>query len=88
MLAYDKLYTIYCEKFAFIDKREEEANDQSRKGVSMLIDKVQEQSPVQSKRMKSQEVFTILKIIFGIFTVILVVLYYTGIYFSIFDEEA
>lgn len=38
--------------------------------------------------MRSQEVMGILKIIFGIFTVILVILYYTGIYFSIFDEES
>lgn len=30
----------------------------------------------------------ILKIVFGIFAVIMTVLYYTGIYFSIYDEEA
>jgi glucose uptake protein GlcU len=43
---------------------------------------------VNSKRLRTQEVFGILKIIFGIFAVILIVLYYTGIYFTIFDEEA
>lgn len=59
-----------------------------RKGVFSLIDRVQEQSPVQGKRIKSQEVFSILKVIFGIFTVILAILYYTGIYFSISDAEA
>ncbi len=88
MLAYDKLYTIYCQKFSFIDMKEEEGMEKGRKGIYSLIDKVQEQSPIQNKRVKSQEVFSILKIIFGIFTVILTVMYYTGIYFSIFDEEA
>lgn len=62
--------------------------EKGRKGIYSLIDKVQEQSPIQGKRMKSQEVFSILKVIFGIFTVILAVLYYTGIYFSISDAEA
>lgn len=38
--------------------------------------------------MKSQEVFDVLRIIFGIFAVIMSILYYSGIYFAIFDEEA
>jgi len=40
------------------------------------------------KRDKNREVWNIIKIICGIFTVILIILYYTGVYFSIFDEDA
>ena len=40
------------------------------------------------KRDKNKEIWNIIKIICGIFSVILIILYYTGVYFSIFDEDA
>ena len=40
------------------------------------------------KRQRSSEVWFVLKIIFGIFAAVLTVLYYTGVYFTLFDEES
>ncbi|CDW74123.1 UNKNOWN [Stylonychia lemnae] len=85
--AFDMLYSIYCKKFAYIDRDQEKRNEEKGEG----IDKVLEQLSINKafeKRDKSKEVWNIIKIICGIFTVILIILYYTGVYFSIFDEDA
>lgn len=40
------------------------------------------------KRQRSNDIWYVLRIIFGIFAVVLTALYYTGVYFTLFEEES
>lgn len=39
------------------------------------------------RRDRSNDIWSVLKIIFAIFAVVLIALYYTGIYFTLFEED-
>ena len=53
-----------------------------------MIDRVLDENLPTSKRAKDKEMWGILKMVFGIFTVIIVVLYYVGIYFTLYDKDS
>jgi len=85
------LYNIYCQKFYRIDLEQELKDEEYKTGVSLLVNKVLDESALSmtsGKRNPNREVYGILKVIFGVFAVILIVLYYIGMYFAIFDEDS
>lgn len=47
----------------------------------------QENSFRHADRTRQNDIWSVLKIIFGIFAVVLSVLYYTAVYFTLFDTE-
>lgn len=40
------------------------------------------------KRSRATDIWHVLRIIFAIFAVVLIALYYTGVYFTLFEEES
>lgn len=58
----------------------------------MLLDEVIDENndiiKQKNKKLKDKEVWSILKIVFGVFSLILIALYYVGIYFSFYDEDS
>jgi len=39
------------------------------------------------EKQRTSDIWSVLRIIFGIFAIVLAALYYTGIYFTLFEEQ-
>lgn len=91
VMAFDFLYNIFCMKFHRINLAEEIMNEDRRTGVFMLVDGIIEeniQTLTNTKKAKDKEMWKIIKIVLAIFAIVLVVLYYMGIYFALLDEDS
>ena len=81
-------YTLYCSKFSTSTASIESASS----GIESLIQEVEDwltesEGAFRSmKRQRSSDIWSVLRIIFAIFAVVLSALYYTGVYFALFEE--
>lgn len=94
IMAYDTLFSLYCGKFQGVDLVEERINEREGQGIKSLIQEIEDwnMSPEGSfkhlKRQRTHDIWYVLRIIFGIFAVVLAALYYTGVYFTLFEEDS
>jgi hypothetical protein len=92
--AYDVLYSLYCKKFRGVNMPDEELNKKEGQGLNLLIQEIEDWnlSPEGGfkhiKRQRSNDIWYVLRIIFGIFAVVIIALYYTGVYFTLFEEDS
>ena len=84
--AYDLLYTLYCAKFVEPVPSPSEALDPLLEEIDSWD--LRAQSAFKKReRQRTSEIWSVLRIIFAIFAVVLAALYYTGIYFTLFEEQ-
>ena len=88
------LYELYCAKFVDgVDYEQEQLNIIPGQGLNALVQEVEEwglhkeDSFRHKDRTRQNDIWAVLKVIFGIFAVILSVLYYTAVYFTLYDSE-
>lgn len=92
--AYDVLYSLYCDKFNGVDLEDERNNEKEGEGLQTLIQEIEDWNMSQEgsfkfkNRSRGNDVWFVVKIIFGIFAAVLTALYYVGVYYSLFDEDA
>ena len=89
MKAFDMLYSIYCRKFKELDLQEETREESSKKGVSLLVDLVVDQhiDLKDSFKPKESDANLVIKLILGIFSILMIFLYYIGLYFAVYDSD-
>jgi len=99
--AYDMLYKLYCEKFREVDLEKERFHeaqglDSPKEIILSKIRKyqsvsVEHQESVNLNRRRShenkEEVNSTMKILFGTIAIVLVVVYYVTVYFTIIDVD-
>jgi len=92
---FDTLYSLYCQKFQGVDLEQEKFNDKHGQGLKGLVEEIdtwgmQDEGALRlpSRTKNTRDIWYVLRIIFGIFFIVCSVLYYTAIYFTLFDADA